>query len=157
MCLPGTLNEQVRVEIVWARLNKTGVAHCGMLKPSASSGDSLVIFKSFVPGDNPEDEESEPYPMRRGCGPRAWLPDCPRSWISVRQNSQHAARNALCAPAPYSHACQWNGCRRYVKCKGRSSERIQRRYLTENDPMERAELNAILEVHTRTIPKRDAP
>lgn len=77
---------------VWrATLNKAGLLKIGALQNSAAMGDGLVLVKSFIPGDDPDEQVSEPFPLRKGI----------------------------------------------VKFKGRSTESVERRYMTEHDPMER--------------------
>ena len=57
---------EVRLEISWARLNKQGLQKLGMISPTAGAGDGMVLVKSVIPGDNPPEQLSEPYPLAKG-------------------------------------------------------------------------------------------
>ena len=37
---------------------QVGVTRCGLIMPSASNGDGLILIKSFIPGDDPAEQES---------------------------------------------------------------------------------------------------
>ena len=60
------LKGEVRLEISWLRLNKSGLAKLGQISVAAAAGDGMVLVKSVIPGDNPPEQLSEPYPLKKG-------------------------------------------------------------------------------------------
>ena len=60
---------EVRLEIFSAHFNKQGLQKLGMIAnadPSFVADHGLVLVKSLIPGDNPPEQLSEPYPLRKG-------------------------------------------------------------------------------------------
>jgi len=57
---------EVRLEIKSSRLNEIGLKILAAMGPEFAAGDALVLVESMIPGDNPPEHLSEPYPLRKG-------------------------------------------------------------------------------------------
>jgi hypothetical protein len=90
---------EVRLEIMGTRLNEKGLQILAGIGTEYAAGDALVLVESMIPGGNPPEHLSEPYPLKKG----------------------------------------------YSKFKGRDHAHIVRRYRTEGNESETAELMQILE------------